>query len=114
MRGGGREHLVAAHHFLTGVIAGQVACGRAKGKGRKPGAARALITDLHAAGLPAGAVITGDAAHTQIATVAATAAGGGHYLLTVKRNQPTLGPSAHRDLASGHAATTHEDPQDTP
>ena len=89
-RGGGRVHLVAARDSATGAIAGQVGCQRAKGKGGESAAARVLVAELAGAGLLSDAVITADAAHTQTATVAALAAGGGHYLLPVKGNQPTL------------------------
>ena len=83
-------HLVAARDSATGAIAGQVGCQRAKGKGGESAAARVLVAELAGAGLLSDAVITADAAHTQTATVAALAAGGGHYLLPVKGNQPTL------------------------
>ena len=89
-RGGGRVHLVAAREVATGAVVGQVASEQQKGRGGEPAAARALVTDLAAAGLLAGAVLTADAAHTQIATAATLSAEGGHYLLPVKANQPTL------------------------
>jgi predicted transposase YbfD/YdcC len=44
----------------------------------------------------AGRVVSADALHTQVAFAQAVLAGGGHYLLTVKGNQPTL----YDDLAT--------------
>jgi Transposase DDE domain len=52
------------------------------------GVAQQLISDL--AQLPSGQILSLDALHTQTATVAAIADSGHDYLITVKRNQPTL------------------------
>ena len=76
-------HLVAALDHTAGVVLGQV---QVDAKSNEIPALRTLLEvfDL------VGAVITVDAMHTQTATAAYITGRGGHYVLTVKGNQPGL------------------------
>lgn len=76
-------HLVAALDHATGTVVGQLAT---EAKSNEIPALRDLLStmDIH------GAVITADAMHCQHGTAQRILDKGGHYLLTVKANQPTL------------------------
>jgi len=84
-RAGGKvaPHLVAALDHTLGVVLGQV---QVDAKSNEIPALRTLLEvfDL------VGAVVTADAMHTQTATAAYITGRGGHYVLTVKGNQPGL------------------------
>ena len=84
-RAGGHlaPHLVAALDHTLGVVLGQVQVAV------KSNEIPALRTLLEAFDL-VGAVITADALHTQTTTAAYITARCGHYLFTVKANQPHL------------------------
>lgn len=95
-------HLVAALDHAAGAVLGQLAVTE---KSNEIPCVRTLLAcfDLH------GAVVTMDAMHTQSETATAITSDGGHYVLTVKANTPTL----HRQLKSlpwkhvpAHRATT--------
>ncbi len=76
-------HLLAALHHATGVVAGQRAVAT---KSNEIPALPLLLADIDLAGV----VVTADAMHCQRGTAAYLTGRGGHYLLTVKGNQPTL------------------------
>ncbi len=78
-----QPHLLAALSHKLGLVLGQVAVA---GKSNEITAANDLIEMLVLEGL----VITGDAMFTQRETARKITAKGGHYLLSVKANQPTL------------------------
>ena len=84
-RAGGQvaPHLVATLDHTLGVVLGQV---QVAVKSNEIPALRTLLEafDLF------GAVITADAMHTQTTTAAYVTARGGHYVFTVKANQPGL------------------------
>ncbi len=86
---GRAPHLVAAFDHGAGAVLGQVAV---DAKSNEIPAARTLLSqfDLHAV------TVTLDALHTQTATAELITAAGGDYVLTVKKNTPTL----HRELAA--------------
>jgi len=76
-------HLVAALDHTIGIVLGQVQVAT------KSNEIPALRTLLEAFDL-VGAVITADAMHTQTTTAAYITGRGGHYVFTVKANQPGL------------------------
>ena len=76
-------HLLAALHHDTGVVAGQLAVAA---KSNEIPALPVLLDQLDLMR----AVITADALHCQRETASYITGRGGHYLLTVKGNQPTL------------------------
>lgn len=82
-RQGGAPHLVAALAHGTGVVLGQLAS--AVTSNEIP-----ALRDLLATMDIAGAVITADALHCQRETARHITHAGGHYVLTVKGNQPVL------------------------
>ena len=84
-RAGGQvaPHLVAALDHGLGVVLGQV---QVRAKSNEIPALRTLLEVFNLVG----AVITADAMHTQTATAAYILDRGGHYLFTVKGNQPGL------------------------
>lgn len=81
--GGSAPHLVAALDHTLGVVLGQVQVAL------KSNEIPALRTLLDAFDL-VNKVITADAMHTQTATAAYIIDRGGHYVFTVKANQPGL------------------------
>jgi len=86
MQGIGRDSeriLVAAIEHGSGLVCGQSACGSAGGEIR---GVRELLRRIDVAGR----AVTLDALHTQVKTARLIGARGGFYLMTVKRNQPTL------------------------
>ncbi len=76
-------HLVAAFDHATGTVVGQVAVAA---KSNEIPAVRDLLACFDLTGV----VVTVDAMHTQGETAQAITDGGGDYLFTVKKNQPTL------------------------
>lgn len=80
-------HLLAGLCQHTGVVLAQVAVGA------KTNEIPTLRTLLHTINIT-DAVVTADALHCQRDTAHAIVDAGGHYILTVKANQPTL----HREL----------------
>ena len=80
---GTQVHLVACLNHATGTVVGQV---EVASKGSEITAFAAVLdrVDLH------GCVVTADALHTQKAHAHYLHRHGGHYVLTVKGNQPTL------------------------
>ena len=76
-------HLVAAFDHATGTVLGQVAVAA---KSNEIPAVRDLLACFDLTGV----VVTVDAMHTQSETAQAIIDAGGDYLLTVKKNQPTL------------------------
>jgi hypothetical protein len=80
---GGAPHLVAALTHDAGLVLGQVTVA-AKTNEIPAGRDLLKLLDLN------GAVVTMDAMHTQRGTAEAILAGGGHYVFTVKDNQPML------------------------
>lgn len=103
---GTQVHLVACLDHATGTVLGQV---EVTSKGSEIAAFATVLdrVDLH------GCVVTADALHTQTAHAHYLHRHGGHYVLTVKGNQPTLrarcaglpwsqvGPG-HVEHAAGH------------
>jgi predicted transposase YbfD/YdcC len=87
MRGARRDghapHLVAALDQRTGAVLGQLAVAAASNE-------IPALRDLLATMDITGAVITADAIHCQRETATHITDRGGHYLLTVKANQPAL------------------------
>lgn len=87
MRGARREgsapHLVAALDHGTGAVLGQLAVAA---KSNEIPALRDLLTTMDITG----AVITADAMHCQRETARHITSSHGHYVLTVKANQPVL------------------------
>lgn len=81
--GGAMPHLLAALHHASGVVAGQRAVAT---KSNEIPALPLLLADIDLAEV----VVTADAMHCQRGTAAYLTGRGGHYLLTVKGNQPTL------------------------
>ena len=86
---GSMPHLIAAltHHDPMVLTQAQVAA-----KTGEIPAVRAMIAtlDLPAIGAGAPVVLSVDALHTHAATAATILAAGGHYVMTVKGNQPRL------------------------
>lgn len=82
-RDGTRVHLVAALDHASGTVLGQV---EVASKGSEITAFKTVLdrVDLR------GCVVTADALHTQVAHAHYLHRHGGHYVLTVKGNQPTL------------------------
>ncbi|MDZ7918034.1 MAG: ISAs1 family transposase [Rhodococcus sp. (in: high G+C Gram-positive bacteria)] len=78
-----QPHLLAAMDHNTGVVIGQVEVGA---KTNEIPMLTALLDPIDIAGT----VITLDAMHTQKATVDYIVGRGGHFVMTVKNNQPTL------------------------
>ena len=76
-------HLLAALDQIRGVV---VAQRRVADKSNEIPALRDLLEPLDLDG----ALITADAMHTQVGTAEWIRSRGGHYLLTVKANQPGL------------------------
>ena len=88
MRGAGNTagvmpHLIAALHHDTGVVAGQQAV---PAKSNEIPALPVLLDQFDLSDI----VVTADALHCQRETAAYITGRGGHYVLTVKGNQPTL------------------------
>ena len=81
--GGVMPHLLGALHHGSGVVAGQRAVAT---KSNEIPALPLLLADFDLDGV----VVTADALHCQRATATFITDRGGHYLLTVKGNQPTL------------------------
>ena len=81
--GGSAPHLVAALDHGLGVVLGQV---QVAVKSNEIPALRTLLDTFDLTG----AVITADAMHTQTAAATYIAGRGGHYVFTVKANQPGL------------------------
>src|SRR5664279_5576278 len=79
----GAPHLVAAFDQSAGAVLGQLAVAS---KRNEIPALRDLLDSMDIAG----AVITADAMHCQRETADHITGRGGHYVLTVKANQPTL------------------------
>ncbi len=82
-KGGVMPHLLAALHHHTGVVAGQLAVAA---KSNEIPALPLLLAQLDLAGV----VVTADALHCQRETAAYITSRDGHYVLTVKGNQPRL------------------------
>lgn len=82
-REGGAPHLVAALDHGTGAVLGQLAVAA---KSNEIPALRDLLDTMDITG----AVITADAMHCQRETARHITGAGGHYVLTVKANQPAL------------------------
>jgi predicted transposase YbfD/YdcC len=80
-------HLFGALDHTSGVVFGQVVV---EGKTNEINAFKPLLERIDITGV----LITADALHTQVRHAEYLTGRGGHYLLTVKRNQPTL----HRQL----------------
>jgi len=87
-------HLVAALDHTTGTILGQLAVAA---KSNEIPAVRTLLAGFELTGT----VVTVDAMHTQHDTAAAILDGGGDYVFTAKKNQPTL-YAACKDLPWAH------------
>jgi len=81
--GGSAPHLVAALDHGLGVVLGQL---QVAVKSNEIPALRTLLDTFDLTG----AVITADAMHTQTAAATYIAGRGGHYVFTVKANQPGL------------------------
>lgn len=81
--GAATPHLVAAFDHAAAVVLGQVAVAA---KTNEIPTVRTLLTLLDLAGT----VVTIDAMHTQTDTATLITGAGGDYVLTVKRNTPTL------------------------
>jgi len=81
--GGVMPHLLAALHHSTGVVAGQRAVAT---KSNEIPALPLLLAGFDLQGV----VVTADALHCQRGTAAYITSRGGHYVLTVKGNQPRL------------------------
>ena len=79
----GAPHLVAALDQSAGAVLGQLAVAS---KSNEIPALRDLLTSMNITD----AVISADAMHCQRDTASHIAGRGGHYVLTVKANQPTL------------------------
>ena len=103
---GNRTHLLAGLCQHTGTVLAQIAVGV---KTNEIPMLRILLATLDLAAV----VITADAFHCQRDTAEVITAGGGHYILTVKGNQPNLRkrlkalpwnriPTLHTDLDTGH------------
>ena len=103
---GSRVHLVGVLEHGSGIVVAQV---EVASKGSEIGAFAAVLDriDLH------GCVVTADALHTQSAHAHYLHRHGGHYVLTVKGNQPTLRarcaalpwsqvPPGHVEHTAGH------------
>jgi len=98
-------HLVAALDHGTGTVLGQLAVAA---KSNEIPAVRTLLAGFDLTGT----VVTVDAMHTQHDTAAAIRDGGGDYVFTVKKNQPTLHAActnlpwadvpAHSTVTRGH------------
>lgn len=96
---------MAGFDHATGVVLGQVAVGQ---RSNEIPAVRDLLAGLDVAG----AVVTVDAMHTQTDTATLVTGAGGHYVFTVKANQPGLHTAlkrlpwkhvpAHRVTVTGH------------
>lgn len=106
----GLVHLLAGLCQHTGTVLGQLAVGA---KTNEIPMLRTLLDTIDIAD----AVITADALHCQRDTAQAIAAAGGHYILTVKANQPKLRkqlkelpwkqiPVADRSTEHSHGRTT--------
>lgn len=80
---GHRPHLLSAMDHESGVVIGQVEVGAKTNE-------IPMLTELLDPIDIAGSVITVDAMHTQKATATYIVGRGGHFVMTVKNNQPTL------------------------
>jgi predicted transposase YbfD/YdcC len=96
-RDGTRPHLLCLYRPATGCVIGQV---QVEDKSNEIPALPALLAHLDASGL----LVTADAMHCQRATAEAIVTAGGHYLLFVKDNQPTLLHHTQQLLAPGSQA----------
>ncbi|WP_425954101.1 ISAs1 family transposase [Xylanimonas sp. McL0601] len=82
-----QAHVVAALDHATGTVIGQVqVAGKDGGADSEIGAIPRLLDRFDLAGV----LVTADALHTQRAHAAWLTGRGGHYVMTVKGNQPTL------------------------
>jgi len=106
-------HLVAAFDHATGTILGQVATAA---KSNEIPTVRTLLASFDLAA-DRGVVVTVDAMHTQTDTAQTITAAGGHYVFTVKANQPTLYAAcknlpwsqvkSHTQVQVGHGRRAH-------
>jgi predicted transposase YbfD/YdcC len=113
----GAPRLVAALTHGAGMVIGQVQVGA---KTNEIPAARELLRLLDLRGV----VVTMDALHTQTETAELILERGGHYVFTVKDNQPTLKtflagldwrrPPRHRHTEHGHGRTVTREVQALP
>jgi predicted transposase YbfD/YdcC len=94
---GTRPHLVSLYRPEAGCVIGQV---QVTEKSNEIPALPVLIGHSDVSGL----LVTADAMHCQRATAEAVVAAGGHYLLFVKDNQPTVFQQAQQLLARGSQA----------
>ena len=94
---GTRPHLVSLYRPEAGCVIGQV---QVTQKSNEIPALPTLIGHSDVSGL----LVTADAMHCQRATAEAIVTAGGHYLLFVKDNQPTVFRQAQQLLASGSQA----------
>lgn len=108
-RAGGLVHLMAGLCHQTGTVIGQMAVGA------KTNEVPVLTTMLDRLEI-AGVLILADAMHTVKSTAGYIIGRGGHYLFTVKENQPKLRkqlkslpwkkiPVLHTDISEGHGRT---------
>lgn len=100
MRAGAR-HLVAALDHATGAVLGQLAV---TANSNEIPALRDLIDTMDIIG----AVVSADAMHCQRESAGHITTAGGHYLLTVKANQPARpgqGPAVQRTCPRPARAT---------
>lgn len=94
---GTRPHLVSLYRPEAGCVIGQV---QVKDKSNEIPALPTLIGQVEVTGL----LITADALHCQRTTAETIVAAGGHYLLFVKDNQPSLLHQTQQLLAPGSQA----------
>lgn len=94
---GTRPHLVSLYRTEAGCVIGQL---QVKEKSNEIPALPALIGQVEISGL----LVTADALHCQRATAEAVVTAGGHYLLFVKDNQPSLLRRTQQLLAPGSQA----------
>lgn len=94
---GTRPHLVSLYRTDAGCVIGQI---QVKEKSNEIPALPDLIGQVEISGL----LVTADALHCQRATAEAIVTAGGHYLLFVKDNQPTIFQQAQQLLAPGSQA----------
>lgn len=91
---GTRPHLVSLYRPEAGCVIGQV---QVADKSNEIPALPELLGHIDLTGL----LVTADALHAQHATAQAVVAAGGHYLLFLKENQPTILRQAEQLLAPG-------------
>jgi predicted transposase YbfD/YdcC len=103
---GTRPHLVALYRPDAGCVIGQVAV---TAKSNEIPALRTLLKQVDITGL----TVTADALNCQRATARAIVAAGGHYLLFVKGNQPSLLHQAQQCFTGGRRGTSGATTTDT-